>query len=856
MKHNAKLRFTLLGLCLAMVLALLPGSLLAAEEQVSSSAAPASSAAVSSSEVAPASSSAAAVSSSSVAPVSSSSAASVSSEAGPASSETVSSVASESAPEASSSEVSSSSLPEENMAPLAMPLAPAPMEIVLGTTPGYPNDNTGLTAAVNNIPDGGTIKLGSTDILLSNTLYVNRAISFTLDLQSSKIYGVNTSNSTAIEIDGTDVNLTITGTSASGITGGSSGSGAGGSAIELLNGRLVIEGGTYESGGSGTTREASIDVGNVPLFSRRVELKGGVFKGGGLGSQWPSIAGSNLIWRACDVLAFGLCPVAEDGTLIDETGLDDTSFLQTFTLAPFESKTVLSVEQAPVEIFESYIKSGKRPNGQRAVVANPEGYILTGTTTTNTVKSTEATKLVLQNLNITAPDPFFLETGTDVILEGVSTITSTNSSPAFSLVTGASVIIDGGESDTLNLIGNAVNGGPGLGGSNHGKITVRSGNLNAKGGPGSAGIGGSNAVPVTKADDIFLVGDATVNAVGGKGAPALGNAQGLGRVLVSGKTIAKAGEGSVAIGSPLVLGSAMTTANVLSDTSYGRANLAKDKLWVGNTQEKEVVNALIIPQAAVRRGDMGSWSKGSTTGHIFDFRSVGAEFKGLYINQDLVEASHYTVAASAIGTEVTIKPEYLETLPNGTYSVFLLSEKYGSFAMFNITGGSGVDHSLISGPNPSTPISLDVPLEISFKGDYQLKGMIRLNGHELTNTPNSDTSSTLSGYPGFAGVVGTTKSGSVIVTFTPEFLKFLPDGSYTLEVLFFDGAPGSTSFLIQRSAPNPAPNPTPNPTPKSPQTGDNGGGMGLWLALAGLSLLALAGGTLALRRKKATDKSK
>ncbi len=188
-------------------------------------------------------------------------------------------------------------------------------------------------------------------------------------------------------------------------------------------------------------------------------------------------------------------------------------------------------------------------------------------------------------------------------------------------------------------------------------------------------------------------------------------------------------------------------------------------------------------------------------------------------------------------------------------------------------------HDPVNPPDPTKPVDNNNPLTLTFQGEYKNMVKIILNGHELTITPTSATTANLSGYPGSTGVIGTLKSGSVIITYAKEFLATLPNGTHTQQVTFNDGgelSTGSLTFLVQQATSSssqtsssssetsssssetssssssssstssttaPAPAPTPGGgTPSSPQTGDMTSNV-IWLVLAGVALLA-GGGAL------------
>ena len=133
------------------------------------------------------------------------------------------------------------------------------------------------------------------------------------------------------------------------------------------------------------------------------------------------------------------------------------------------------------------------------------------------------------------------------------------------------------------------------------------------------------------------------------------------------------------------------------------------------------------------------------------------------------------------------------------------------------TDNGGVNHDPINPPAPGVPISIGSDATFAFNGDYADLDEIRLNNHPLTQTSNG-AKMDLSGYPGYAPVLGCAEAGSVKVTLYKEFLKTLPNGVYSLTVSFSDGGEGELEFEIQQ--------PTVNPVTSSSSggSGSSGGG--------------------------------
>ena len=117
---------------------------------------------------------------------------------------------------------------------------------------------------------------------------------------------------------------------------------------------------------------------------------------------------------------------------------------------------------------------------------------------------------------------------------------------------------------------------------------------------------------------------------------------------------------------------------------------------------------------------------------------------------------------------------------------------------YNSTG----NHDPINPPAPGVPIDTASDATFAFNGDYDDLAEIKLNNHLLTQTPDG-AKKALSGYPGYAPVLGHAEAGSVKITLYKEFLKTLPNGVYSLTVSFSDGGEGELEFEIQQPTVNP-----------------------------------------------------
>ena len=146
-------------------------------------------------------------------------------------------------------------------------------------------------------------------------------------------------------------------------------------------------------------------------------------------------------------------------------------------------------------------------------------------------------------------------------------------------------------------------------------------------------------------------------------------------------------------------------------------------------------------------------------------------------------------------------------------------------------------------PGTNIPVDLGKDLTITFNGEYANIATLKLDGNLLRIVPTSSTSGDIVDYPDYAKASGNINSGSVIVTLHKEFLQWLPNGIYDLEVAFNDGntvVPVSVGFLIS-NADTPATASTTGGSTSSTKTGDDTP-VGLMIALivvagAGLAVL-------------------
>lgn len=142
-------------------------------------------------------------------------------------------------------------------------------EIILGTTPGYTNDDAGLRKAMADILENGVIKLGGDLTMTAKTEITSGK--FVLDLGSYTFTGGGSSFAPEIFVNGGELTVRAT-------TGGITGRNAV-SAIGVAEGKLTIEGGTFTGGpadGAATPGDGLVAYAVNP----NIVLKGGTFAGG------------------------------------------------------------------------------------------------------------------------------------------------------------------------------------------------------------------------------------------------------------------------------------------------------------------------------------------------------------------------------------------------------------------------------------------------------------------------------------------------------------------------------------------------------------------------------------------------
>ncbi|MCI7766569.1 MAG: carbohydrate-binding domain-containing protein [Oscillospiraceae bacterium] len=206
-------------------------------------------------------------------------------------------------------------------------------------------------------------------------------------------------------------------------------------------------------------------------------------------------------------------------------------------------QTLLNVSQGNI-IIDADTVSGFDSDGNAVTAHDPDGYIITGTTTDYTVKVSGSHKITLM--------------GADIQVDGCAFKIEDNNSGTVEIVIGGTNVLKSGEdyaglqkngsSGTLTISGTgsltATGGlnGAGIGGGKSGiasNITISGGTIYAQGGSGGAGIGGGK----NNGSNITISGG-TVTANGGTSAAGIGGGNGGSASYISisgGNVIAKGG---------------------------------------------------------------------------------------------------------------------------------------------------------------------------------------------------------------------------------------------------------------------------------------------------------------------------
>ena len=169
-----------------------------------------------------------------------------------------------------------------------------------------------------------------------------------------------------------------------------------------------------------------------------------------------------------------------------------------FLLLPMTAQaageTELDISQGSITISATGASGGGLATPETAL--NPAGYIITGSTATNTVTVQTSTSVTLRNLNIDVSAisdacAFSIESyaAVSLLLEGSNTLKSSGYQAGLLVFYDASIDIGGNGSLDAHGVDNAAGIGGGFTMMN-GPITINSGKITATGSLSSAGIGG------------------------------------------------------------------------------------------------------------------------------------------------------------------------------------------------------------------------------------------------------------------------------------------------------------------------------------------------------------------------------
>ena len=282
------------------------------------------------------------------------------------------------------------------------------------------------------------------------------------------------------------------------------------------------------------------------------------------------------------------------------------------------------------------------------------------------------------------------------------------------------------------------------------------------------------------------------------------------------------------------------------------ATLASPTATVTVTASTRVLNVTTPTFAAIKVGDAQPTAQAIT---IANSGNSAANISGVTVSPtDAFEIGGSGASVNAGGSinTWTVRPK--DGIAAGTHNA-TITVAYDGTAGATATAQVSIvvnaqSHAPINPPDKNTPIDLTKDIEIVFPGEWENVADIRLNGVSLTRTATSATQADLSGYKDYGKVLGNAKKSSVAVTLYKEFLQWLPNGEYKLEVVFNDGgvaSSGAAEFLVKRDAqPTPAPTATTTDTTRgstSPQTGDESN-IQFWIALmlvAGVGMAYLIG---------------
>ena len=160
-------------------------------------------------------------------------------------------------------------------------------------------------------------------------------------------------------------------------------------------------------------------------------------------------------------------------------------------------QTELDVSQGNIVITADTV-NGKNSDGTDVTVTDPDGYIITGSTTSNTVTVSGTQNITLQNATIDLSDgrfcAFDIGDGGNVTLtlEGVNTIKSGTSCAGIEVLDGETLEITG--TGSLTVTGGQYGAGIGTGETNDGgfscgSVVISGGSVWATGGEYGAKVG-------------------------------------------------------------------------------------------------------------------------------------------------------------------------------------------------------------------------------------------------------------------------------------------------------------------------------------------------------------------------------
>ncbi len=330
-----------------------------------------------------------------------------------------------------------------------------------------------------------------------------------------------------LELSGENTSLTITASSTGSLIAGGGDYCAGiGTASSSSCGDITIAGGSI-SANAGYDCATQIGA-NSGSTCGTITITGGKFTEGSVGS--------NMI--------YGIS--VADGYYVSYLGDSGEYCYAVTNRAPAQIEkdniqTVLDISKGSAHIDEKYVDA-YAANGTKVTTYDPDGYVVTGTTTDNSrcVRVTGGShKITMQNLSLnttgSAEYPAFMIEGAkiELTLVGDNYLTSRQFCPGLAVMgADSSLTITKESTGTLTATGGAgtgsVVGAPGIGGVASygvcGDITIEGGSINAvpaegcNNAIGAANEGTSGTITITGGN--FATGDATANTIYGIGLPA------------------------------------------------------------------------------------------------------------------------------------------------------------------------------------------------------------------------------------------------------------------------------------------------------------------------------------------------